>query len=436
MNFKETILAAWATPDLRQRIIFVFAMFMIYVIGIHIPVPIQGVDPNLIADAVEKNQALQFLNLFGGGALKRLSIFALGLNPYITASIVMQLMTVGVPSLQKLQREEGEYGRRKINRITRTLTIFLCLFQGWGYTTLLSQVAAQAGTGSTFTMGMRASIIMFWTAGAMFVLWLGEQIQEKGIGNGVSLMIFAGILVQLPYTIARLRTNVADGAVNGFNIITLVSIFLGTIWIIVFFTKAQRRIPIHHMKRVPGQRMTGTQTTYLPLSINMAGVIPIIFAISLLFLPGTFATAFGETSGIGQLFRHIQQLFTPGQSGWGALLYTAMIFAFTYFYTAVIYNVEEMADNLKKSGAFVPGVRPGKPTQEFLDGVISRITLVGAAFLSFVALLQYYVPNWTNTGTSVSLVGGTSLLIVVAVALDTMNQVEAQVIMRGYEEVG
>ncbi|MEP0766079.1 MAG: preprotein translocase subunit SecY [Fimbriimonadia bacterium] len=434
MNLRETLAAAWATPDLRGRILFLFAMFTVYIIGIHIPVPVPGVDPEKVHDLIASNAALGFINLFGGGALKKLSIFALGLNPYITSSIVMQLMTVGVPSLQKMQREEGEYGRRKINRITRWLTIVLCFFQSWGYTKLITSLASQAGA-SHLTFVDQLVIIAFWTAGAMFVLWLGEQIQEKGVGNGVSLMIFAGIIVQLPYQIHQLYQNLTIGQNSSLDVMLLAALFLGTIWIIVFFTQAQRRIPIHHMRRIPGRRAMGSQTVYLPLSINSAGVIPIIFAISLMYLPGTFAQALGTGSPIGGFFATMQQLFSPGSSILGAAIYTLMIFGFTYFYTAVVYNVEEMADNLKRSGAFVPGVRPGSPTRDYLDGVISRITLVGAAFLAFVALLQYWVPAWTNTINVFTLAGGTSLLIVVAVALDTMRQIESQVIMRGYEEV-
>jgi preprotein translocase subunit SecY len=434
VNLRETLVAAWATPDLRARILFVFAIFGVFVVGLHIPVPVPGIDPAKVQDIVESSGLLLFLNLFGGGALSRLSIFSLTLNPYITASIVMQLMTVGVPSLQKMQREEGEYGRRKINRYTRWLTLLLCLFQGWGYTKMIVQAAATQ-SGTTLSLPTHLMIVAFWTAGAMFLLWMGEQIQEKGVGNGVSLMIFAGIVVRLPYQVHQLYSNVQDGMVSGFNVVLLAAFFLATIWIIVYFTQAQRRIPIHHMRRIPGRRQVGSQTSYLPLSINTAGVIPIIFAISLLFLPGQFAQMLGERSALGQFFGYIQSLFRPGQSVWGAGLYTVLIFFFTYFYTAVIFNVEDMADNLKRSGAFVPGVRPGKPTQEYLDGVISRITVVGAAFLAFVALLQYWVPAITGTGTSFTLVGGTSMLIVVAVALDLMKQVEAQVIMRGYEEV-
>lgn len=436
MNFRETLSAAWATPDLRQRLLFVFFIFTVFVIGIHIPVPVPGIDPNAVRDFIKGNPAFGFLDLFSGGALSHLSIFSLGLNPYITASIVMQLMTIGVPSLQKLQREEGEYGRRKINRYTRYLTIFLCIFQSWGYSKLLA-----GGIQKGLSLGLvdQIIIIVFWTAGSMFVLWLGEQIQEKGVGQGVSLMIFAGIAVRLPSQIQNVADHVRDGLYSGFNVLLLCAIFLGTIWVIVYFTQAQRRIPMHYLRRVPGRRSVGSSTSYLPISINTAGVIPIIFAISLLFLPQTLASAFPPESTIANVLHWLAQTLSPQQASVmgsiiGSGIYTLMIFAFTYFYTAVIYNVEEMADNLKKSGAFVPGVRPGKPTQEYLDGVISRITIVGAVFLSFVALLQYWVPAITGTGSDFTLIGGTSLLIIVAVALDTMKQIEAQVIMRGYEE--
>lgn len=433
LRLTDTFRLAWADPDLRQRLIFVIGIFAVYALGVNIPVPIPGVDPQRFEDLVANNPFLNLINTFGGGGLKRISIFALGLNPYITASIIVQIVTMTTPSLKKELMEGGEYARRKQNRTTRSLTIFLCIFQGIGLMHLIQMTGAEL-------MALRwydvAVVVTFWTAGAMFLLWLGEQISERGIGNGVSLMIFAGIVLSFPSLVEQIARAIGSGSVNYFQVAALLLIFLFTTWFIVMFTIAQRRIPIQHMRRQIGTKVVGGATSYLPLSLNLAGVIPIIFAVSLIYLPAQFAQMFAGVPALANFFNGIAQFLQPNflrWQGWVGLgIYTLLIFFFTYFYTAVQYNVEDIADRLKRGGSFIPGVRPGKQTKDFLDGVVSRLTLVGAAFLALVAMTQYVFPLIMPQVPAVTFIGGTSLLIMVSVALDTMRQIEANILMKQY----
>ena len=432
----ETIRLSWADPELRQRIIFVLAMFAVFCLGVHIPVPVPGVSSADVKKSLEDLDMLQLLNMMSGGALRRLSIFALGLNPYITASIIMQILYTAVPQWKKEMQEGGEYARKQQNKKTRGLTIGLCLIQGWGLLQLLKRAPAIA----SLTWQQDAIIVLFWTTGAMFVLWIGEQISEKGIGNGVSLMIFAGIILSLPSQADVLMTNFHKGAIPWWSFIILAVIFLATTWIIVYFTTAQRRIPIQHMRRMVGTRMMGGQTSYLPLSVNMAGVMPIIFAVSLIGLPYQFSImAHGTTTAAGRFLSAISEYMQPSSPDplkaiLGSIIYTVLIFFFTYFWTAIQYNVEDISNNLKRGGSFIPGVRPGKQTKDFLDGVISRITIVGAGFISVVALVQWLAPRISGipSGVRISIIGGTTLLIMVSVALETMRQIEANLLMKQY----
>jgi len=409
---------------------FILGMFAIYSAGVHVQVPIPNVSPEEVYDKLKGIAFFQLLDVFGGGALRRLSVLALGLNPYITASIILQILTTAIPKWKKELQEGGEYARRGQNRRTRGLTLILCIFQGAGLLGMMSSALAEANT-----FFVKFTVLVFWTAGAMFMLWLGEQITEKGIGNGVSLMIFAGIIISLPNQGQMLWQQWSDGVIQIWQIAILVAIFLATTWVIVLFTTAQRRIPIQHMRRMVGTKQMGGQTSYLPLSVNMAGVIPIIFAVSLVYMPDQVAAFFPPGSNLANFFHSVQEFFRPGIDSWKGLLacvfYSALIFFFTYFYTAIQYNVEDIANNLKRGGSFIPGVRPGKQTKDFLDGVISRITIVGAAFLSLVALVQYVAPDVSGV-TGVNIIGGTSLLIVVSVALETMRQIEANLLMRNY----
>ena len=432
----ETIRLSWADPELRQRIIFVLAMFAVFTLGVHIPVPVPGLSSTDVMKSLENLPALQLLNSMSGGALRRLSIFALGLNPYITASIIMQILYTAVPQWKKELQDGGEYARKQQNKKTRGLTIALCLIQGWG----LLQIMKSAPAIAALSLQQDAVIVLFWTTGAMFVLWIGEQISEKGIGNGVSLMIFAGIILSLPTQAEVLVSNYQKGAIQWYSFVALAIIFLLTTWIIVYFTTAQRRIPIQHMRRMVGTRMMGGQTSYLPLSVNMAGVMPIIFAVSLIGLPYQFSVMPGvHGSGIGRFLEGLAEFLSPSSPDpikaiTGSIMYTVLIFFFTYFWTAIQYNVEDISNNLKRGGSSIPGVRPGKQTKDFLDGVISRITIVGAGFISVVALVQWLAPRLSliPSGIRISIIGGTTLLIMVSVALETMRQIEANLLMKQY----
>lgn len=438
----ETLRMAWADEDLRQRILFVLLMFGVFALGVHIPVPVPGISAEAVLKRLEGG-ALDLLNMFGGGALRKVSIFSLGLNPYITASIIMQILATAIPEWKKEMQEGGEFARKQQNKRTRMLTLVLCIFQGAGLLALLRDAMPP-----TATIVTSAVVVTFWTAGAMFMLWLGEQISEKGIGNGVSLMIFAGIVLSLPQQASTLWQGYLDGAVALPSIIVVLLFFLAATWLIVYFTTAQRRIPIQHMRRNVGTKVVGGQTSYLPLSVNMAGVLPIIFAVSLVGLPYQIGLMLGgQTTPAGRFFDVLGTYLTPGSGAaiapWlpiprgliGAIAYTALIFFFTYFWTAIQYNVEDISNNLKRGGSFIPGVRPGKQTKDFLDGVISRITIVGAAFISMVALIQYIAPAIAQipSGTYISVIGGTSLLIMVQVALETMRQIEANLLMKQYD---
>ena len=433
MSLVDTLRLAWADEDLRSRIVFVLFVFGVFALGVHIPVPIPGIDSSTLIDKLKGVPAIEYLNMFGGGALRKVSIFSLGLNPYITSSIIMQVLTNAFPTWKKELQEGGEYARKQQNRRTRFLTLFLCIFQGWG---LLRIIQTALPTGSTWVTQL--VIITFWTAGAMFMLWLGEQISERGIGNGTSLMIFAGIILSLPTTGEMLLQGFRDGAIAWWSVVLVFVIFIAVTWLIVYFTTAQRRIPVQHMRRMVGTRMMGGQTSYLPFPVNSVGVIPIIFAVALLGIPGQVSLMLGgETTPLGSFMAQVGEYLTPAltfpKGIAGIILYTALIFFFSYFWTAIQYNVEDISNNLKRGNSYIPGVRPGKQTKEFLDGVISRITIVGALFIAFVAIIQYLSPSLTGVPRQyVSVIGGTSLLILVSVALETMRQIEANLLMKQY----
>jgi preprotein translocase subunit SecY len=416
-----TILKAFTVPEIRRKLAFTGALLVIYRLGAHVPVP--GVNVDAIASVQEQfggSNILGFLNLFSGGGLSRIALFALGIMPYITASIILQLLTVVVPSLEKLSKE-GEVGQQRITQYTRYLTVGLAFGQAIGYVFLFRSFTAQAGQPliEQFTAPMVFLIVMCLTTGCILVMWLGELITQRGIGNGISLMIFASIVSGLPRGVEAWWTNPDQ-------VFKVMMPFLGlaVIAAIVFVQEGQRRIPIQYAKRVIGRRMSGGGQTYLPLRVNMAGVIPVIFAASLMAFPPT----------IGQLIntpaaRDVSTFFSP--NGWAYIVgETIMIILFTYFYTAVTFNPVDQADNLKKYGGFIPGVRPGRPTAEFLDRVLARLTFPGALYLAAVAALPTILINQTSAN---FYFGGTSLLIVVGVALDTMKQLEAQLMMRNYE---
>ncbi|HTX69554.1 MAG TPA: preprotein translocase subunit SecY [Thermoleophilia bacterium] len=417
MNNKlwQSLANAWKIPDLRTKLLFTAAMLAIYRFGAYVPVP--GVDLAALQKFFESGAAgvAGFLDLFSGGALRRVAIFALGIMPYITASIIMQLLTVVVPRLEELAKE-GEQGQKQITKYTRWLTVGLSLVQSAGYIVLFRQYDALPQLN-----WWRAALIMIsLTTGAVIVMWLGELITARGIGNGMSIIIFTSIVSRIPSGAAKLFTlSLLDIVV--FIVIGL-AVIVGVIWI----TTGERRIPVQYAKRVVGRRMMGGQSTFIPLKVNMAGVIPVIFASSVMMIIPTFAQFFGSTGFGGWIQK------TMGPSTFLYIIGEAiLIIIFTYFYTAVTFNPIDQADNLKKYGGFIPGVRPGRPTAEYLDRILTRLTFPGALFLAALAVLPWllYRPPLNIP----FYFGGTSLLIVVGVALDTMRQMEAQLLMRHYE---
>jgi len=409
----QSLANAWKIPELRVKLLFTAAMVAIYRFGCYVPTP--GIDEDALEEAVRSGAAgvLGFLNLFSGGALGRLAVFALGIMPYITASIIMQLLTVVIPKLEELAKE-GEQGQKVITKYTRWLTVGLASVQALGY------VAMFEGMGGVidFTWWRGALIVTTLVAGAVAVMWLGELITARGIGNGMSIMIFISIVSGIPSGIDKLITQ------SPISIILFVVIALAVIVGVIWITTGERRIPVQYAKRVVGRRMMGGQSTFIPLKVNMAGVIPVIFASSVMAIPATFAQ-FVDNG----FFNWLEQAFNPS-----AFLYLVgeaiLIVIFTYFYTAVTFNPIDQADNLKKYGGFVPGVRPGRPTAEYLDRILTRLTFPGALFLAAIAVLPWFMFRFMDVP---FYFGGTSLLIVVGVALDTMRQMEAQLLMRHYE---
>ena len=416
----KTLQGSIRIPEIRKKLAFTAAILLLYRLGAYIPAP--GVNPDAL-DALSAqfsgSNVLGFLNLFSGGSLQRFAIFALGIMPYITASIVLQLMTVVVPSLEKL-RKEGEVGQQKITQYTRYLTVVLAFLQSIGYVQLIRSTAGGAiPVVDNFNVASVFVIVLTLTAGTVLLMWFGELITQRGIGNGISLMIFASIVASLPQGLQAWWTN-PDQVFK----VMMPFLALGIIVAIVFIQEGQRRIPVQYAKRVIGERSQGGQSTYLPLRVNMAGVIPVIFAASLMAFPPTVGTLTQASWAQG-----FSTFFSP--NGWPYLAGEAvLIIVFTYFYTAVTFNPVEQADNLKKYGGFIPGVRPGRPTAEYLDRILARLTFPGALYLAAVAALPTILINQTSAN---FFFGGTSILIVVGVALDTMKQLEAQMMMRNYE---
>ncbi len=425
-------------PDIRQRIVFVMVMFAVYVACAHVPLP--GVNLEALERMFQGGNVFELFNTFVGGSLKRFSVLALGIMPYINASIIMQLLVMAIPQLEALQKE-GEYGQKQINAWTKYMTVALSVLQAAGMVGWFRQAGAFEGgwMDAVFAVTMM-------TAGTSFLMWLGDMITDKGIGQGISLIIFVGIMTTIPQQVMQTATLVRGGEIGLANILALTVLFLATVWGIIKVQQAQRKIPIQYAKRVKGNRVYGGQTTFLPLRVNQAGVIPIIFAISVALFPATIAQFLsnpGFVEGAARVL-HIGEdavrnaiaamvdFTTPGRNWFASVLYFVLVIVFTYFYTAVTFNPEQIAENLQKNGGAVPGIRPGERTRDYLDKILYRITLAGALFLGVIALLQYYVGDITGVHTF-GLVGGTSLLIVVGVALDTMQQIEAQLVMRHYK---
>ena len=446
----ESLKNIFRIPDLRNRVLFTLGMLAVYRLGNHIPTP--GVDASALTAFFDQNRDtwFGFVDMFSGGNLSRVTVFALGIMPYISASIILQLLTVVWPYLEKLSKE-GELGRKKITQYTRYGTVLLSVIQSGGIAAFLQKQELTGGLVLVADPGIAFTLmtVLTLTAGTVFIMWIGEQITERGIGNGMSLLIFAGIVVGFPPAIVTTLTNVSTGQQSVFGVILLTGFMVGVVGVIVYVERAQRRIPVQYAKRVVGRKMYQGQSTHLPLKVNTGGVIPVIFASSIIALPQTFASMFPNSVWMTNI---AQQL------AWGmplyTLLYVVAIVFFCYFYTAIIFNPDDVADNMRKYGGYVPGIRPGKRTAEYIDTILTRLTFGGAVYLAAVSVLPEFMiagfrvapipiigpfldgllPTWVTEGLGVTFYfGGTSLLIIVGVAMDTVQQVESQLIMRHYD---
>lgn len=407
--------------DLRRKLLITAALLVVFRIGSFVPVP--GVDAAGLAASldIDGGNIFGFLNMFTGGALGRFTIFAMGVNPYITASIILQLLTIVIPKLEEMAKE-GVEGRKKIQQYTRYGTVALGLIQAYGIVAIARSSGVLIDTGF-FSILL---ILITLTAGTSFLMWLGEKISEIGIGNGISLIIFAGIVAEFPPGIISAIQSVGEGGVSVFSLIAFLIISVVIIAAVVMMQEGQRRIPVQYAKRVVGRRMYGGQTTHIPLKVNNAGVIPVIFASSILTFPLTISQF------VPSIAPFVTRWFGIGTTGYN-LAYALLVVFFTYFYTAVTFNPVEVSNNIRKHGGFIPGLRPGRPTSEYLDRILTRITLAGAIFLAIIAVLPYLMAGVTRMPVSFIFFGGTSLLIVVGVALDTMKQIESHLLMRHYE---
>ena len=422
----ESIKNIFAVPDLRKRVLFTLGLLGVYRIGNHIPTP--GVNTEALAMLAEQTRNTMFgmYDMFSGGSLSKAAIFALGVMPYISASIILQLLTVVWPYLERLSKE-GDLGRRKITQYTRYGTILIAVVQSLGIAVWLeSQTQIIGGLPLVYTpgWGFRLMTVLTLTAGTTFIMWLGEQITERGIGNGMSLIIFAGIVAQLPRAVIATLGQMSTGQIGLIRILLLIVFFIAVIAAIIFMERGSRRVTVQYAKRVVGRRMYGGQSTHLPLKINSSGVIPPIFASSIIMFPATIASFIKLP-----WMQSIAEAIRPGQAIY-ELLYVGFIFFFCYFYTAVTFNPTDVADNMKKAGGFIPGIRPGKRTSEYIDKVLSRITLGGAVYVSVVCVLPSILIAQFNL---TFYFGGTALLIVVGVAIDTISQIESHMLTRHYE---
>ncbi|GAW90890.1 preprotein translocase subunit SecY [Calderihabitans maritimus] len=414
----SSLQSALKIGDLRQRIVFTLLMFLVFRIGAHVPVP--GIDIQALKELIERGTLLGFFDVISGGAFKNFTVFAMGIMPYINASIIMQLLTVVIPALERLAKE-GEEGRKRIVQYTRYGTVILGFIQAVGMSFFLGNQGILVNP----SLGSYLLIAISLTAGTAFLMWLGELITEKGIGNGISLIIFAGIVSRLPAGIYNIVNNLRTGQVGILSVLFFLLMAIVVIAGVVAIQEGHRRIPVQYAKRVVGRRVYGGQSTHIPLKVNQAGVIPVIFAMSILLFPQTVASWFPNSSFWQGVSRFLDFKSIPYM-----IIYSLLIIFFTYFYTAVTFNPQDVADNMKKYGGFIPGLRPGKPTAEYIDRILNRITMAGALFLAFIAIL----PNIVSATTGLNIYfGGTSLLIVVGVALETMKQIESHLLVRHYQ---
>lgn len=416
---------AWAIPELRKKILYTLLLLVVFRFGSVITVP--WLDSATLASWVQEggNTLFSIMDMFSGGAFSQATIFAMGISPYINSSIIIQLLTVAIPALERLSKE-GEEGRKKISKITRYVTVVLAFVQATGLYIGLESANAVSNPGAlTFFV-----IVLSFTAGTAFLMWLGEEITEKGIGNGISMIIFAGIVAGIPGMARAVWQTFVGGSGNYLAVAIILVCIVLVIALVVLFNNGERRIPVQYAKRVVGRKMYGGQSTHIPIKVTMAGVIPIIFAMSLLAFPSTIVSLVSPnaTTGFaGWILRFFNQ-----SNPWYAVIYFILIVAFTYFYTSITFSPIEVANNMKKNGGFIPGIRPGKPTSDFIAKVLSRITLVGAFFLGFIAILPIILALVDSRLSTIS-IGGTSLLIIVGVALETVRQIESQMLMRHYK---
>lgn len=422
----EKLIQIFKIKDLRKKILFVVALLVIFRAAAHIPIP--GVDIESLRRFFQGNQILGLLNMFSGGGMENFSVVAMGVAPYITASIIIQLLIMIVPQLEKLAKEEGEVGRQKINQITRWLTVPLAALQSYAMISLL-QRAGQGILGELPPFTLITTIITL-TAGTIFLMWLGEQITEKGIGNGISLIIFAGIVADIPRAVQQALLEFNTSKILDLIIFAIIAVVV--IAGIVFITEAQRNIPISYARRVRGMKMYGGISTHLPLRVNQAGVIPIIFAMSVMLFPGMVANFFvhAKTAWLADIAQRTIDLF-QNQIFYG-ILYFILVFLFTYFYTAVTFDPKSISENIQKQGGFIPGIRPGRQTAEYLHKTLNRITLAGALFLGVIAVLPFIMRAFFDIPALT--IGGTGILIVVSVVIETVRQVQSQMVMRDYEK--
>jgi preprotein translocase subunit SecY len=425
MAWYQKIVQVFRIPDIRNKILFTLAMLIVFRLAAAIPVP--GVDADALKSFLENNQLFGLLNIFSGGGLSNLSVVMHGVGPYITASIILQLLTMVIPRLEKLAKEEGEEGRRKINQWTRYLMVPLAVLQTYGLISLMNRGPVPLITNLSFWNFL--TIIVTVTGGTIFLMWIGEMISERGVGNGISLIIFAGIIAGIPASLQETVAVFDPTQLTG--VITFAIIAVVVIAGVVLITEGQRNIPVSYAKRVRGRRMYGGTTAHLPLRVNQAGVMPIIFAISIMLFPGVIAQ-FVAGMNVGWLASGAQKMaeLFQNQTFYGIFYFVLVIF-FTYFYTSVTFDPKYISENIQKNGGFIPGIRPGKNTAEFLRRITNRITLTGAIFLGLIAVLPFLVQSLTKVQTLT--LGGTALLIVVSVVLETMKQLDAQLVMRDYE---
>lgn len=412
--------------ELWARLRFLLLAIVVYRIGTHIPLP--GIDPDRVADLFQQNQGtlLGMFNMFSGGALERMSIMALGVMPYISASIIIQLLSAVTPSLEQLKKE-GDAGRRKLTQMTRYLTVGLALIQGAGMAFGLSGQGLAYYAGPTFYLTAIASLV----AGAVFLMWLGEQITERGVGNGISMLIFAGIVAGLPRALGQAFESARQGELNVVVLLSVALIAIAVVYFVVFIERGQRRITVNYAQRQQGRRAYAQQSSHLPLKVNMAGVIPAIFASSLLLFPATVTQMFGQGTGAPDWLQDVAFFLGPGQLLHN-ILFAALIIFFCFFYTALVFNPKEVADNLKRGNAYLPGIRPGDQTAHYIDGVVTRLTVIGALYIAGVCLLPQVLNVYFNVP---FYLGGTSLLIAVVVTMDFMAQVQSHLMSHQYESV-